>query len=154
MAQRFVHEQKEHHSPAVRRDRPSGRVHVIVDNSNLFIGAQLGQGERGKQDVSVRVNVGKVVQIIERGIHPDAIKTRFVGGSGPSREARVWREWEKCHYRCVLGERSANNEVGAENDVRSQQTSRKVFSTLLGSVPRRHAARSNTQLACEVQITT
>lgn len=59
----------------------------------------------------MRVNVEQLAQVIEKGKHPKAIKTRIVGGSTPPTGARVWKEWEECKYRCYLGERSSSNKV-------------------------------------------
>jgi hypothetical protein len=82
-----------------------------VDNSNLFIGAQLGQGKNGQQDSSVRINVTDLVKIIEKDKKIRNIKTRIVGGSFPPENARVWAEWEKSDYTCLLGDRSFRNKV-------------------------------------------
>jgi hypothetical protein len=87
------------------------KIHIVVDNSNLYIGAQAGQGQNGKQDFSIRINVANLVKIIEKNKKATDIKTRIVGGSIPPRGAKVWTEWEKCNYNCLLGERSANNKV-------------------------------------------
>jgi len=86
-------------------------IHIFVDNSNLFIGAQLGQGINGQQDAATRINVANLVKIIEKDKRIRSIKTRIVGGSTPPRNARVWTEWKKCDYICLLGERSFTNKV-------------------------------------------
>jgi hypothetical protein len=91
--------------------RSSSNIHIVVDNSNIFIGAQLGQGKNGKQDASIRINVANLVQIIEKDKIKRNIRTRIVGGSIPPRNARAWTEWEKCNYTCLLGERSISNKV-------------------------------------------
>jgi hypothetical protein len=91
--------------------RSLSNIHIVVDNSNLFIGAQLGQGKNREQDTSIRINVANLVKIIEKDKRIRNIKTRLVGGSIPPRNARVWTEWEKCNYRCLLGERSISNKV-------------------------------------------
>ncbi|CAF1185187.1 unnamed protein product [Adineta steineri] len=84
-------------------------IHIVVDNSNLFIGAQLGQGIDGQQDAAIRINVANLANIIEKDKKKLNIKTRIVGGSIPPRKARAWTEWEKCNYKCLLGDRSMNN---------------------------------------------
>jgi len=91
--------------------RLSFNIHIVVDNSNLFIGAQLGQGENGRQNASIRINVANLVKVIEENKQMRNIKTRIVGGSIPPRGAKVWTEWENCNYNCFLGERTANNKV-------------------------------------------
>lgn len=78
--------------------------HIIVDNSNVFIGAQ-------NNNAAVRVNVKKLAAVIEDRKLSSAIKTRIVGGSTPPKGARVWKEWEACRYTCYLGERSFSNKV-------------------------------------------
>ncbi len=55
--------------------------------------------------------MANLVKIIEKNKNTENIKTRIVGGSIPPRGAKVWTEWEKCNYNCLLGERSANNKV-------------------------------------------
>lgn len=91
--------------------RPTPGIHIIVDNSNLFIGAQHGQNINGQQDLSIRINVENVVNVIEKNKNPQIIKTRLVGGSTPPRTSRIWSEWEKCNYTCLLGDRSMFNKV-------------------------------------------
>ncbi|CAF4027515.1 unnamed protein product [Rotaria sordida] len=99
----------------------SYNIHIVVDNSNLFIGAQLGQGINGQQDAAIRINVGNLVQIIEENKNLQDIKTRIVGGSTPPRTSRVWDEWEKCNYKCLLGDRSMfNKEVFLDDMLHSQ----------------------------------
>ena len=91
--------------------RSTSDCHIVVDNSNLFIGAQSGQGANGQQDYNIRINVPKLVNVIETDKKIRSIKTRIVGGSIPPRNARVWTEWERCHYQCLLGERGFSNKV-------------------------------------------
>ncbi|UJR29417.1 hypothetical protein I4U23_010629 [Adineta vaga] len=87
-------------------------VHIVVDNSNIFIGSQYELNKKtGKMETNpaVRLNVEKLVNLVEdREISRD-IRTRLVGGSEPPRNARVWKEWENCNYKVVLGDRSAAN---------------------------------------------
>ncbi|CAF4157267.1 unnamed protein product, partial [Adineta steineri] len=96
-------------SNSQRSDTSKSNIHIVVDNSNLFIGAQVGQGEDGKHDPSVRVKVADVVAVIEENTKVDNIKTRIVGGSISPPNERVWAEWKKCQYECLLGERSIRN---------------------------------------------
>jgi len=71
----------------------------------------LGQGENGRQNAAIRINVAKLVKVIEENKQMRNIKTRIVGGSIPPRKARVWTEWEKCNYTCLLGGRTNENKV-------------------------------------------
>ncbi len=91
--------------------RLSTKIHIVVDNSNLFIGAQQGQGENGIQDFAIRINVGNLVKIIEKNKKAENIKTRIVGGSKPPPTSKVWDEWKKYNYNCILGNRTAENKV-------------------------------------------
>ena len=86
------------------RPSQSRRIHIVVDNSNVFIGAQ-------NKNPAVRVNVKKLARVIEKEKSLTAIKTRIVAGSTPLVGARVWKEWENCGYTCFLGERSLSNKV-------------------------------------------
>ncbi|CAF3622243.1 unnamed protein product, partial [Rotaria sordida] len=71
-------------------------------NSNVFIGAQ-------NNNAAVRLNIKKLVKVIEKGKSSNDIKTRIVGGSTPPKGVRAWQEWEACGYTCFLGERSASD---------------------------------------------
>ncbi|CAF3943457.1 unnamed protein product [Rotaria sordida] len=86
-------------------------IHIVVDNSNLFIGTQHGQNANGQQDAAIRINVENFVKIIEDNRDLQNTKTRIVGGSTPPRTARVWSEFEKCNYTRLLGDRSMCNKV-------------------------------------------
>ncbi|CAF1397817.1 unnamed protein product [Adineta steineri] len=113
----IIHE----NSNSPRSDTSKSNIHIVIDNSNLFIGAQVGQGEDGKLNASIRISIGNLVNIIEENIEVHNIKTRIVGGSVPSRNARVWAEWKKCQYECLLGERSiSNKEVFVDDMLHSQ----------------------------------
>lgn len=90
-----------------------------MDNSNLFIGAQVGQGKNGRQDAAIRIHVKNLVGVIYQGKLISNIKTRIVGGSIPPRNARVWKEWESCRYDCLLGERTANKKVSGVYEKKS-----------------------------------
>ncbi|CAF1590447.1 unnamed protein product, partial [Adineta steineri] len=108
-------------SNSPRSDTSKYNIHIVVDNSNLFIGAQVGQGEDGKLNAAIRISIANLVNVIEENIEVDNIKTRIVGGSVPSRNARVWAEWERCGYECLLGERSiSNKEVFVDDMLHSQ----------------------------------
>ncbi|CAF1565821.1 unnamed protein product, partial [Didymodactylos carnosus] len=104
-------QERQHHYPY---SKPSD-VHIIVDNSNVFIAAQHlfsistsknGLPSQSQQDAGIRINIGNLVTVIEQGRRPSDIRTRLVGGSTPPKTARVWTEWETCGYRCLLGDRS------------------------------------------------
>ncbi|CAF3720422.1 unnamed protein product [Rotaria sordida] len=79
----------------------------MEDNSNVFIGAQ-------NNNAAVRLNIKKLVKVIEKGKSSNDIKTRIVGGSTPPKGVRAWQEWEACGYTCFLGERSASDKNGLQ----------------------------------------
>jgi hypothetical protein len=71
----------------------------------VFIGSQNQYNQeigRGQGNRAIRLNVKKLTS---------DIITRLVGGSTPPKNARVWKEWESCGYKCALGDRSAQNRV-------------------------------------------
>lgn len=82
-----------------------------MDNSNVFIGAQLGQGVDGTQDLGIRIIVRELVKVLEQTRNGREIKTRIVSGSTPPATGRVWTEWRNCHYTVHLGNRDAQNRV-------------------------------------------
>ncbi|EGD77260.1 hypothetical protein PTSG_08354 [Salpingoeca rosetta] len=77
---------------------PHSLAYVFVDNSNVFIGAQL---ESSVRDLAVRVNIRSLCGIIEDNM-PCAF--RAVAGTNPH-SGRIWHEWENNHY-CTLLDRS------------------------------------------------
>jgi hypothetical protein len=74
------------------------RAYVLVDNSNIFIGAQLNGNVR---DLSIRVNIRALCQIVE-GSLPCVF--RGVEGSN-SGGGRIWREWSNNGYSVFLAGR-------------------------------------------------
>ncbi|CAF1470161.1 unnamed protein product, partial [Adineta steineri] len=114
-------------------------IHIVVDNSNLFIGAQLGQGIDGQQDAAIRINVANLANIIEKDKKKLNIKTRIVGGSIPPRKARAWTEWEKCNYACLLGDRSMNNKEVFLDDMLHAQ----IQKLILKNNPKKKHAEQN-----------
>eukprot|EP00049_Salpingoeca_infusionum_P016333 m.332520 g.332520 ORF g.332520 m.332520 type:complete len:518 (-) comp16060_c2_seq1:180-1733(-) len=71
------------------------QAYVFVDNSNIFVGAQL---DRNVRDLSVRVNIRAMADIIEEGL-PCAY--RAVSGTSPS-SGRIWHEWENNNYNTFI----------------------------------------------------
>ncbi|CAF4565258.1 unnamed protein product, partial [Didymodactylos carnosus] len=78
-------QERQHH---YRYSKPSD-VHIIVDNSNVFIAAQHlfsisksknGLPSQSQQDAGIRINIGNLVTVIEQGRRPSDIRTRLVGG--------------------------------------------------------------------------
>jgi hypothetical protein len=80
---------------------------VFIGSQNLYN----KETDRYEGNPAIRLNVKKLAEVIEKNKLASDIKTRLVGGSTPPRRARVWNEWESCGYRCVLGDRSAQNKV-------------------------------------------
>ncbi len=80
----------------------------------MFIGSQNQYNQeigRGQGNRAIRLNVKKLAKVIENNKLTSDIITRLVGGSTPPKNARVWKEWESCGYKCALGDRSAQNRV-------------------------------------------
>ncbi|CAF1313902.1 unnamed protein product [Didymodactylos carnosus] len=74
-----------------------------------------------KKDNSIRVNVGKLIKVIENGRLDSDIKTKIVGGSTPPPTSRVWEEWKNYGYKCILGARSwENKEVFLDDMLHAQ----------------------------------
>ncbi|CAF3457468.1 unnamed protein product [Rotaria socialis] len=89
--------------------------HIIVDNSNIFIGSQTIRDPKtglNQKNSAIRVNVKNLVRVLEDGKLKICIKSRIVGGSVdesiPRDNAQVWTDWESCGYKCILGVRSKN----------------------------------------------
>ncbi|CAF1302721.1 unnamed protein product [Rotaria sordida] len=104
--------------------------HIIIDNSNVFIGSQnIHNEETGLTQINpaIRVNVKKLAKVLEANKLRIDIKTRFVGGSIPPKNARAWEEWKVCGYKCTLGERSASGSVSCILDNDHIKTTFPVF---------------------------
>ncbi|UJR06932.1 hypothetical protein I4U23_011221 [Adineta vaga] len=105
--------------------------YIIVDNSNVFIGAQTIYDKETKSykiNPAIRVNNAKLANELERGKVKIDIKTRLVGGSEPPKTPRVWEEWESCGYTCKIGERSITGKESHLDDMLHAQ----IFHKLLG----------------------
>ncbi|CAF1315958.1 unnamed protein product [Adineta steineri] len=78
--------------------------HIVIDNSNVFLGAQLIRNEKTgvtEMNPATRVNVGYLTKKIEGGKLNIDIRTRIVGGTKPPENVRVWREWDSNGYKCM-----------------------------------------------------
>lgn len=80
--------------------------HFVVDNSNIIIGAKIIP-ETGQINQAVRVNITKLVEVIQQEKLEIEMKTRIVAGSYPigSDNTRLETEWTSCKYRCMFTER-------------------------------------------------
>ena len=107
---------------AARRRRES--VHVFVDVSNIVIGAQMvpnttggRAGRRGElvRDVTTRIHIPRLVQLVEMGRDSDAATqaerwrsgkpTRWAFGSAVRKNVAVERLWRRCGYKPVFSQR-------------------------------------------------
>ncbi|CAF4931963.1 unnamed protein product [Rotaria socialis] len=102
-------------STAITPSFISTDYHIIVDNSNIFIGSQTIRDPKtglNQKNSAIRVNVKNLVRVLEDGKLKICIKSRIVGGSVdesiPRDNAQVWTDWESCGYKCILGVRSKN----------------------------------------------
>ena len=84
------------------RDGDEMRCFIFVDSSNIFIGAQRSAAT-GRQDYNIRLNIPKLVEVMECGRR---VEERLVGGSeGNSPMDGVWRAWEDCNYNLAISKR-------------------------------------------------
>lgn len=71
--------------------------YVLVDNSNVFIGAQNRNREGLGQDYLVRVNADALSDLLNGG--PQRLPgTRIVAGSKPPSTNDIWQRWESAGY--------------------------------------------------------
>lgn len=89
-------------------------VHVVVDNSNVFLGAQHVGSRR---DPRVRVRVEALAAFLERG---RPVQTRVVCGSRPPSTAVVWSRWERSRYVVRLGLRDRGKEVFVDDALHAE----------------------------------
>lgn len=97
---------------AMADEKKSARevIHVIVDNSNVYLGAQ---NKGGTQNRNVRLNIGRLVEVIEG---QRQCKTREVVGTiGP---AKVVQEWTACGYQVHSPPIKTSKEIFADGDAR------------------------------------
>ncbi|CAF4127364.1 unnamed protein product, partial [Rotaria sordida] len=88
--------------------------HIVIDNSNVVFGSQIIYDDdtgSTKKNPAIRVNVKNLAKILETDRLQIEIRTRIVGGSDPSKKARVWQEWKSCGYKCILGAQLGNKKV-------------------------------------------
>ncbi|CAF1147778.1 unnamed protein product [Rotaria sordida] len=117
--------------------------HIVIDNSNVFLGSQkIYDDDTGstKKNPAIRVIIKNLAKILETDRLQIEIRTRIVGGSNLSEEARVWEEWKSCGYKCILGARLANNKVSR---VLGNYHIKIIFPLSPGSRRGRYVTRSN-----------
>ena len=86
-------------------------VHVFVDNSNIFIGAQTLPD--GSKDYRSRVKVEKLAELVEQKRY---CATRVVVGSKPPSTNKIWRRWQNSGYLVRLGTREKDGS-GKQSEV-------------------------------------
>ena len=84
--------------------RSAKRVHLFVDNSNVFLGAQFDMATR-QQDYGVRVSVNRLVEHVVAG---RTLENSVVFGSTPPRNNAIWGKWNGMDkFKVHLSERPA-----------------------------------------------
>eukprot|EP01033_Poteriospumella_lacustris_P000882 gene882-635_t len=74
-------------------------VHVFVDNSNIYLGAQLTRGADGgpsTRDLSVRLKVSALAGAV---VNSRCCRSRIVFGSKPPANNAVWMKWKDAGFR-------------------------------------------------------
>lgn len=74
-------------------------VHVFVDNSNIYLGAQLTRGADGgpsTRDLSVRLKVSALAGAV---VNSRCCRNRIVFGSKPPANNAVWMKWKDAGFR-------------------------------------------------------
>jgi len=101
-----------------------GNVHIFIDLSNLICGSQTLKVNSGRQkqilrDPRIRVNIPKLVQMIEMGRD---VATRCVVGSHTSKYTKEWQEeWQGLSYKTASVMRDLNGkEVGVDEFIHAQ----------------------------------
>lgn len=88
--------------------------HIVVDNSNVYIGAQniLNKDtNKVELDPCIRVNVTILAKILEENKLKSDIQTRIVGGSSLKKNEHVWDIWKASGYQCIVVERTSEQHV-------------------------------------------
>ncbi|CAF1564281.1 unnamed protein product, partial [Adineta steineri] len=117
--------------------------HIVIDNSNVFLGAQTIRNEKTgvpQMNPAIRVNVKNLAKVLEGDKVSINIRTRIVGGSKPPEKARCWTEWKSYDYKCILGDRSMKNKVSRIVD---NYYIKILVLFVLGKPRGRYATRSN-----------
>jgi hypothetical protein len=86
---------------------------VFIDNSNIFIGAQLDGNVR---DLAVRVNIRALCEVVEGGL---PCHYRAVTGTAPA-SSRIWHEWENNQYRVFLSGRQGGSDDALHHTIAEQ----------------------------------
>jgi hypothetical protein len=77
--------------------RPELRRHVIVDSSNIFIGAKT---HAQTLNLSVNLDVEELANLLIRD--STLLGTRVIAGSVPSARSRAWQYWEHAGFRIKI----------------------------------------------------
>lgn len=82
-------------------------VHVFVDNSNIYLGAQLTPGTEGQsnRDFSVRLKVSALAGAV---VNSRCCRNRVVFGSKPPANNAVWTKWRDAGFRVHAFDRVPN----------------------------------------------
>ncbi|CAF0740428.1 unnamed protein product [Adineta steineri] len=94
--------------------------HIVIDNSNVFLGAQTIRNEKTgvpQMNLAIRVDVNNLAKVLEGDKVSINVRTRVVGGSKPPEKALCWTKWESCGYKCILGDRSMKNKESLVDDM-------------------------------------
>eukprot|EP00045_Choanoeca_perplexa_P009227 m.88068 g.88068 ORF g.88068 m.88068 type:complete len:671 (-) comp14807_c0_seq1:190-2202(-) len=86
---------------------------IFIDNSNIFIGAQLDGNVR---DLAVRVNIRALCEVVEGGL---PCHYRAVTGTAPA-SSRIWHEWENNQYRVFLSGRQGGSDDALHHTIAEQ----------------------------------
>ena len=78
--------------PSTLIARREEKIHIFVDNSNIFLGAQYMANSR---DPFIRIRQDAIAGLVTRGRH--AIE-RHVFGSKPPRNNEIWNKWKKQNF--------------------------------------------------------
>ncbi|CAF0809190.1 unnamed protein product [Adineta steineri] len=117
--------------------------HIVIDNSNVFLGAQTIRNEKTgvpHMNLAIRVDVNNLAKVLEGDKVSINVRTRVVGGSKPPEKALCWTKWESCGYKCILGDRSMKNKVSRIVD---NYYIKILVLFVLGKPRGRYATRSN-----------
>lgn len=91
--------------------RPERRRHIVIDNSNLFIGAQSFNKINNRPDPTIRLNASKIAEILRATPAGDCLQ--IVAGSKPPAQGKIWQHWENAQFRVKVCSRDAD--TGAED---------------------------------------
>jgi hypothetical protein len=85
------------------------RRHILIDNSNLFIGAQAYGRTKETMDRTVRIHAGVVAQILIKDpakvLHNSKL---LVAGSKPPANNSIWTHWEEANFKVKVCSRDSD----------------------------------------------